>query len=294
MKALREPLLHFLIAGAALFGAYQWLGRSAERPDQNPTQQIHVRAGDVQWIAENWTKQWRRVPTREELQGLVVDYVNEQLLAREARALRLDENDVIIRRWLAQKITFLIEGTVRQSEPSEAELLEFYENQVGRFRKASRISFEHIYFSTLRRADAQADAMRTLAELLKNDSVPTEEFGDPSLLDPQLENVTEHSVASQFGADFAEAVFSLKPATWNGPIQSSYGLHLVRVGVMTPASPPTLAEARAGVLEAWLQDREKLLKKQYLADLRKKYTVVADEAVVTLLSGPIARTASSD
>lgn len=284
MKMLREPLLHFLLAGAALFGAYYWLKGDAATSATSSAQQIHVRAGDVQWIVENWTKQWRRAPTREELRGLVVDYVNEQLLAREARALRLDDNDVIVRRWLAQKITFLIEGTVRHAEPSDEELQRFYEDHAARFRTAPRVSFEHIYFSPQRRADAHADATQALATLLKNSSAPAEEFGDSLLIESELENETEQSVAGRFGVDFARAMFSLEPGTWSGPIQSGYGFHLVRVGVVTPAQLRPLAEARPRVIEAWMRDREKSLKEQYLADLRKKYTVVADETAMSLLT----------
>src|SRR5262245_19107109 len=107
MNLLKEPLLHFVLAGAALFGAYSWMNRAAEKPNAGTAPRIQVSAGDVQWLSENWTTQWRRPPTREELRGLVADYLNEQLLAREARVLGLDDNDVIIRRRLSQKLTFL-------------------------------------------------------------------------------------------------------------------------------------------------------------------------------------------
>lgn len=295
MRVLKEPLLHFLLAGAVLFGAYHWLNRSAEIPGSSSAHQIHVRAGDVQWIVENWTKQWRRPPTREELRGLVVDYVNEQLLAREARALRLDDNDVIIRRWLAQKMTFLIEGTVRHAEPSDEELQRFYEGHAAHFRAAPRVSFEHIYFSAQRRADPQADAMQALAALLKDGSIPAEEFGDSSLIEPELENETEQSISSRLGADFARAVFTLEPGTWSGPIQSGYGLHLVRVGVAAPAQLLPLSDVRARVIEAWMRDRENSLKEQHLAGLRKKYTIVADEMAMTLVAtAPVDSAESND
>lgn len=294
MKFFKEPLLHFLLAGAALFGVYSWVKSDAETPGTNNAQQIHVRAGDVQWIAENWTKQWRRAPTREELRGLVVDYVNEQLLAREARALRLDDNDVIVRRWLAQKITFLIEGTVRYAEPSDEELQQFYGEHAARFRNSSRVSFEHIYFSTQRRHDAHADATQALATLVKNGSTPAEDFGDSSLIESELENETEQSLSARFGADFARAVFSLEPGTWSGPIQSGYGLHLLRVSVVTPAQLRPFSEVRARVIEAWTRDREKSLKDQYLADLRKKYAIVADETAMSLLAAAPADSSESN
>jgi hypothetical protein len=167
MSVLKEPLLHFLLAGAAVFGAYAWMNRAAENPNFNKVQQIHISEGDVQWLAENWTTQWRRPPTPEELRGLITDYVNEQLLAREARALGLEDNDVIVRRRLAQKLTFLIEDTVRRGEPSETELQQLYESYAQRFRSDARISFKHIYFSPQRRDNARSDAADTLRLLLE-------------------------------------------------------------------------------------------------------------------------------
>ncbi|MCC6886914.1 MAG: peptidyl-prolyl cis-trans isomerase [Hyphomicrobiales bacterium] len=283
MNAAKEPLFHFLLAGATLFGAYHWLNRTPERPDTSTPQQVHVRAGDVQWMVENWTRQWRRPPTPEELRGLVVNYVNEQLLAREARALRLDDNDVIVRRWLAQKLTFLIEGTLRHSEPSEEELQQFYQERVDRFRADPRISFKHIYFSQQRRADAQTDAALTLAALVKNGSIPADDLGDPTLIETEFDNETEQSISIRFGADFAQAVFALEPETWGGPIPSGYGLHLVRVSAVTPAQPRPLSEVRARVVEAWMREREKTAKERYLADLRKKYAVMADETTMSVL-----------
>src|SRR5262245_61548283 len=133
MKVLKEPLLHFVIAGAALFSAYAWTNRAPENPNAAKIQSIEVGAGDIEWLTENWTTQWRRPPTPEELRGLVTDYANEMLLAREARALGLEENDVIVRRRLAQKLTFLIEDTLRRAEPSDSELQQFYTAHAERF-----------------------------------------------------------------------------------------------------------------------------------------------------------------
>src|SRR5262245_11443228 len=135
------------------------MNRAADNPNAGKTQQIRLGAGDVQWLAENWTTQWRRPPTQDELRGLIADYLNEQLLAREALALGLDDNDVIIRR--------LIDDTLRRVEPSDDELHRFHEAHGGRFRSDARISFAHIYFSPQRRADARSDATNSLRLLLE-------------------------------------------------------------------------------------------------------------------------------
>jgi hypothetical protein len=277
-------LLHFLVAGAALFGAYAWMNRAAEDPAGNG-QQIHVGAGDVQWLAENWTTQWRRAPTHEELRGLVADYLNEQLLAREARALGLEDNDVIVRRRLAQKLTFLIDDTLRRAEPAENELQQFYETHARQFRSDARISFTHIYFSPHRRADAHSDAMAALQLLLEAGASPsTAELGDRLLIESEFSDETEQAISGAFGPDFARAVFSLETGAWSGPIQSGYGLHLVRVSRLQEARLLPLSEVRARVAQEWRREQDKSAKDRYLAELRSKYRIVADEAAKSLIA----------
>jgi hypothetical protein len=293
MRVLREPLLHFLLAGAVLFGAYAWMNRTAETPTASKAQPIHVSAGDVRWLAENWTTQWRRPPTQEELRGLITDYLNEQLLGREARALGLEDNDVIVRRRLAQKLTFLIDDTVRRAEPSDDELQRFYEANAQRFRSGARISFAHIYFSPQRRADARSDATDALKLLVAAGGLPpAAELGDRLLIQSEFRDETEQSISNSFGPGFARAAFALKTGAWSGPIESGYGLHLVRVSALREAQLPVLSEVRARVAEEWKREQEQAAKERYLGELRKKYDIVADEDVKALIApAATARTA---
>jgi hypothetical protein len=252
----KEPLVHFLLIGAALFGAYAWISRTPGNPSTGKTAQIQISAGDVQWLATNWTTQWRRPPTREELSGLISDYLNEQLLAREARALGLEDNDVIVRRRLAQKLTFLIDDTLRRAEPTQQELQQFYETNAQRFRKEPRISFAHIYFSRERRADAQSDAAHALNQLLAEGSAPaTAELGDRLLIESELRDETEQSISNTFGPGFARAVFALETDAWSKPIESGFGLHLVRVSTLTGAQLPPLSDVRERVTAEWRRSR---------------------------------------
>lgn len=284
MRILKEPLVHFFLAGAVLFGAYALLIRTPENPAAKTTK-IEITAGDVRWLAENWTTQWRRPPTRDELRGLTADYLNERLLAREARALGLEDNDVIIRRRLAQKLTFIIDDTTRRAEPTEDELQRYYEANPQRFRSDARISFAHIYFSPQHRADARSDAVDTLKLLLAEGAIAsTADLGDRLMVRSELRDETTQSISNTFGPDFARAVFSLGTGSWSGPVQSGYGPHLVRVSTMEEARVPPLSEIRERVRAEWKRERETQAKERYLAELRKKYDVLADEEANALIA----------
>lgn len=285
IRVLKEPLVHFLLAGAALFGAYALVNRAPENANADNARRIQISAGDVQWLAMNWTTQWRRPPTHEELRGLTEDYLNEQLLAREARALGLEDNDVIVRRRLAQKLTFLIEDTTRRAEPTEHQLQQYYEANADRFRSDARISFEHIYFSPERRADAGSDATEALKLLLTEGAGSSvTELGDRLLIESRFSDETEQSTSNAFGPGFARSVFLLDTGKWNGPIQSEYGVHLVRVSTLSQAQLPPLSKIQERVTAEWKREQEIRAKDRHRAELRKKYDVIADEEVKALIA----------
>ena len=282
MKLLKEPLLHFLVLGATLFGAYAWQNRGTD--EKNPVVQVRIGEGDVQWLKETWARQWQREPTQEELRGLATEFLKEELLAREARAMGLDENDTVVRRRLAQKLEFLIQDTSRLVEPTNEDLQRFYESNPDRFSDAARVSFTHVFFNRDRRADAEADAKAAMEKLSHADApASAADMGDRLLIDTEFHDADEQIVSGQFGRDFARAVFALKPGRWQGPIASGYGLHLVRISELKPARKLEFSEVRAQVLELWRDQRQREDNEKYFAGLLRKYDVVIDEGVKPLV-----------
>jgi hypothetical protein len=296
MKRLtKEPLFHFLLIGAVLFGVYAWRNRGA--PSETKTRQVRVSEDDVLWLKENWAKQWQREPTRDELRGLVTEFLKEELLAREAREMGLDQNDIVVRRRLAQKVEFLVQDTAQLVEPTEDDLRKFYASHPERFSEPARVSFTHIYFSREKRKDAAADAKAALV-YLRDPQPPARhspgegestrnpqpsELGDCLLLDSDFPEVDQQAVAGQFGEKFATVVFALPAGSWHGPIESGYGLHLVRVLSQTPARQREFARVRLQVLDRWREQRQQESNRGYFAALLKKYDVVMDETVRPLI-----------
>jgi len=279
-RLLKEPLLHFLVIGALLFAAYAWLNRGAADQTKNAGT-VRITTNEIAWLKETWSRQWQREPTRDELRGLVTDFLKEELLAREARALGLDQNDTIVRRRLAQKLEFLVQDTSRIAEPTEEDLRRFYEANLERFQTDARISFTQVFFSREKRADAATEAKAALSDLADRGNAA--DFGDRLLVDSELVDADMQSVAGQFGREFAEAVFTLKPGAWSGPIESGYGLHLVRVSEVKPATRRAFSEVKTQVLEYWREQRQRQDNEKYFASLLKKYDVVVDENLKPLI-----------
>lgn len=282
---LKEPLLHFFVAGALLFGAYAWLNPPA--PDAEVRlRQVRIGAGEVKWVTETWVRQWGREPTPEELRALVTNLLKEELLAREAREMRLDENDTIVRRRLAQKLEFIVRDTARLVEPTEDELRRLYDAHPDRFLEPARVSFRQIYFNPARRKDAATDAVATLTGLSAAGAPDPDALGDRFLLDAEYAAVDRQAVAAAFGPGFAREVFALAPGAWHGPIASGYGLHLVAVASAQPARRRGFDEVRAQVLALWREERERESDARLFAGLLEKYDVVIDERVKPLV-GPL-------
>ena len=123
-RLLREPLLHFLLIGAAVFGAFA-LRDAPEAPQEAGA--IVLTLPRVQELIDGFEANWRRAPTPKELDGLIDGYLAEEVLVREALALALDQGDAVIRQRLAQKMAFLIESAVQAVEPGAGELRGFFQ-----------------------------------------------------------------------------------------------------------------------------------------------------------------------
>ena len=270
MRLFREPLLHFLLAGAALFGAYAWLSGDRDSVEDS-SRTVHLRQADVDWIKQIWSRQWHREPTQDELRGLVSDYLKEELFAREAHAMKLDENDIVLRHRLAQKLSFLIEDAVQVAQPTDDDLQRLYDAHPERFQSGARITFSQIYFSPETRTDPLSDARVVLEDLNASRKVgDAVEMGDRLLVDLDFRQADEQTVSSVFGPEFAHTVLALEPGNWRGPIKSGFCVHLAKVSEQQKSQPLPFAAARPQLLAEWQRERELDANKKFMEELQKK------------------------
>ena len=199
--------------------------------------------------------------------GLVATLVDEELLAREARALGLDRDDTIVRRRLAQKMEFLAADTARMVEPGDADLRGFYAAHAERYRTVADTPFSQIYFSPRHRADAEGDAAEAL-RLASGGAAAWPADGDRLLLDNVYRDLDRRGVEGLFGPAFAESVFALPPGAWHGPVTSAFGVHLVRTSDLRPAQSRPFEDVRDAVTADWHRERDSAARADYMARLR--------------------------
>jgi len=269
-KLIREPLVHFILLGAILFALNAFWQSSVTKADRT----IIVSPENIERLATIFTGEQRRTPSDEDIKGLIAAYVEEEALSREAERLGLGNDDTIIRRRLAQKMQFMTEDVDMPALPSEAELEVWFEARRDRFAQLASRSFSHIYFSPETRRDTiEADAKGGLANIPDD----WETMGDPFMMRRSYTNVTAVDVKRLFGGTFADNLFAIDTNEWTGPVESAFGLHLVRIESRTDSSNPVFEDVKARVANSWQEEariEENLNRRK---EIINRYKVVVED-----------------
>jgi hypothetical protein len=271
---LREPLLHFLLVGIAIFAAYALISkRSSDVPGK-----IVISAGQVASIAESFARTWRRPPTSEELDGLIRDRVQEEVYSREAMALGLDKDDTIIRRRLRQKMEFLTDDVAALAEPTDDQLGPYLKAHAEAFRVQRGFTFSQVFLNPERHGENLA---RETAELLAQlrqagGDADLSELGDSFLLEHKFQSLPASEIVKQFGEKFAGKLGELSPGRWDGPVESGYGVHLVWISERTEGRVPELTEVREAVRREWANTRRLESNEKFYQELLKRYVVTVE------------------
>ena len=272
---LGEPLLHFLLIGVLLFGIYAHINRG--RSGSASPRQIVLSLDELATMEMYFESQWHRRPTPQEFQAMVEDKIKEEVLYREGLVMGLDKDDTIVKRRMAQNVQFLAEDVAAAHEPSTAELKTWFEKNSGKFALPGRYSFRHVYFSPDKRGtNARDDATKALARIAgqPEDSQLISSAADRFMFQDYYGDRTPSAIAKEFGPQFAVALEKVKPGSWQGPVESGYGWHLVFVDTVIPGRVPAFEEVESEVKTAWLGEQKAQTWQKAYRTMRAKYTVL--------------------
>jgi len=272
----KHPVVHFALIGCVLFGL------NALRQGGGPSDDeaaIRVDRPRLEALAGIWTAQFGRRPTETELTSVARAWAVEEMRVREARRMGLDRDDSVIRRRLAQKYAFLVNNPANQAAPSDDALRKYLADHADRYASPSRYSFEQIFYSSDRGQSAAYSAAQ--AALAHPDAAKGDAFPGA----PIERNATEEEVRQDFGSNFASALPRLKPGFWDGPVESGFGFHLVKITARKALAPPKFADVRGQVLADWLADAAQGAAVKANADLERRYHVSLDTEAVRGVAG---------
>jgi hypothetical protein len=266
-RLLREPLLHFALLGAATFGAYRLIA-----PPVSDASEIVITADRIASITAQFSaSHGGRPPYEEELRAAVDAYVRDEMLYREGLALGLDRDDPVVRNRIRQKADLLSEDALT-SEPSDRDLEAYLAAHQAEFDIPGRVSFQQIYIDPGRRRGDDLAMVVTIRQALTRGTQPGT-LGDRTLLPATMTEVLPHDIEAMFGNDFARQLAAIDGDDWQGPLITSYGLHLVRITYRGEPTRATLADARDVVTREWSRAQTAKRKEQFYQMLAGRYTV---------------------
>lgn len=276
-QVFKEPLLAFLLIGAAIFALFQLVADDPLTADA----EIVVTAGHIQVLTMGFEKRWQRPPNDSERQGLIQHYVREEVLYREALALGLDRDDPMIKRRLVQKLQFLSEDIATADKPEEQQLLTYLAAHQENYRQPSRFSFRQVYINASNQGEnAQSEVLKLLTILNSNDS-NADTLGDPLMLSHRFERMPATEVERALGHPFLQSLREMPIGNWQGPITLGFGWHLVRIDERIDGKPLSLNAVRKQVVRDWTSQQRQLANKVVYERLRKNYKVTVPDYVST-------------
>jgi hypothetical protein len=272
MRLLREPLLHFLIIGILLFVLYGIVSG----PAPAPVNTIGITPERVSQLAAGFESVRKRPPTDDELSMLVDSFVRDEVYYREALALGLERDDTVIRRRLRQKMEFLTDTSAELLEPQTGEIEEYYQTNVARFQEPAAIALTQVYLGQNPLPDRISEA---LTALRSDDETDSTLWGEATMLPPELRLSTIAEVDGLFGTGFFDGLMDIPVGYWSGPIQSGFGVHIVRIEERLPGRVLPLDEVRNVTEREWRSDKLKELHELVYARLLQGYTVVMPDHI---------------
>lgn len=262
----KEPLVHFLVAGAVIFAGLGWRG-SEEDP---ASRSITLTREDQARLSVNFAEVMGRPPTQGELDAVIAQWVREEVLYREALRLGLDEGDAVVRKRLAQKMDVIAASAADAETPVDATLEKWLADHPDRFAQDLKFAFDQIYFTSRTRAE--------VARTLLGGGADWTKVGDPVSLPATFEKAARSAVASEMGPDFATALEGTEAGKgWQGPIESALGWHLVRMRKRDPGVLPPLASIRQRVEDDWRAETGTARKDAAYKVLRDAYRITIDK-----------------
>jgi hypothetical protein len=271
-RILKDPLLHFVLIGAAIFAFF---GIAGEEPESG-ARRIVVTEPEIASLSQTLAMLSGQAPGEDDLRQLIEPRIREEVLYREALALGLDRDDSLIRQRLVEKMTFLIEDLHSAAPPDDAAIAAFYAANPALFEVPATRTFEQVYFSPSANGAALITAAEAGLERLRAGE-PAATVGNAGTLDARFEAVTAATLRSELGQEFADDVFALATdGDWHGPIRSFFGAHLVRIVASTEPRQPPLSEIRGRVESELIADRRRRANEAAYRDLRDRYDIVIE------------------
>ena len=255
---MREPLLHFVVLGAVLFGIDHLMAARTNDP--------HLITIDAKIDAEArqvFKASRGREPNADELYALRRVWLDNEVLYREGLALQLDKGDKAIRERVIFKALSVIDANTKLPSHDDATVREWFERNRARYDEPARYDFRE---AVLPGKPAES-SLRAFAASLNTGSPSDTEAGLRVFKDRPRGNLEQ-----SYGPDFVKALEAAPPGEWS-VLSTKDGLRVMRLEAVTPPRPADYAELSNVVRQDWTDATLAEQRSAAVRALAKKYTV---------------------
>lgn len=274
-KIIREPLLHFLLIGGLIFFASSFISNRNRKAEKT----IIISNEKIGSILRFYQIQNGAMPSRQQLDAMIENYIKEEILYRESINMHLDKDDEIIRRRLSQKMEFLQSDLATVPNPTKDILIKFYKDHPLSFRDSGTVSFTHIYFTAdnVGAGKAKEKALIVKNALLNSGKKRSPESGDVFSMQYDYTGQNKLDVIQLFGKKpILDSLFGSPVNQWIGPVESGYGWHLIRISERTEPIVPPFESIRDKVLESYMAVAKDSMNKAAFERIKSKYIIQRD------------------
>lgn len=252
----REPLLHFMVLGALIFGL-----DAALHPPQKDDRVVVVTKAMRQSFIDNFDEDKSRVPSDDELAKMIESWVASEILYREGKALGVDRGDDMIRDRVAFKLQLLIFDQIRVAQPTEDQLRAWFAGNHARFDEQERVGFY------LTPPTDQITAQRQLEDILGQHESEELQKQTRAILGRPVA-----SLAASFGEGFRDGLLAMPQGQWN-VLQSKDGWHVVRLDSRRPGALASFENVRDEAARIWQTEETRKQAWEAVSRLKANYKV---------------------
>jgi hypothetical protein len=254
----REPLLHFVLIGAVLFGLDYFIAGRADDPHT-----IVIDAAVDAEAKQTFQSSRGREPTAEELKALRQVWLDNEVLYREGVTLGLDKGDPAIRERVIFKALNMVDANTKRPDFNEKVLREWFENNRARYDQPARYNFQEAVLA----GESSETAVRSFVGALNGGRAPDVEAGLRVFTGRPRTNVEQ-----SYGAEFASALETSPVGEWRA-IQSKDGWRAMRLESITASQPAEFEKIQNVVAQDWTDAVMSEQRSAAVRALAKKYTI---------------------
>ena len=260
---LREPLLHFVVLGAVLFGVDQLLVSRTDDP------RVIVVDAEVDKAAIELFKSSRgRAPNAEELYALRRVWLDNEVLYREGLAMELDKGDKAIRERVIFKALSVVDASTKLPVHDDAVLREYFERNRSKYDDPARYSFQEAVLA----GEKSESALRAFASALNAGNPGDAQAGLRVFRDRPRQNLEQ-----SYGAGFISELEALPPGEWR-TVHARDGIRVMQLESVTPPKPADFDGLRGVIQHDWTDTTLAEQRSAAVRALSRKYTVKVESA----------------